>query len=324
MTRIRPQLGLVCITCSNRCRFRTITRTQFLKLSRPGRIATLEELYWDNLNRLHGVLSFCAHHDIRLYRMTSSLFPMSDEPLGEQVLRGFGALLSSVGRRAERLGIRMVMHPDQFVVLSSTSRQVVRTSIRILCKQALAMDLMGLPRSPWSTIILHGGKAGRGRHLVRTIQKLPDEIRSRLSLENDERAYSAAEILDVCRQAGVPMVFDNLHHAVREKLSSYDDPSIRRFVEAARATWPRPQWQLVHLSNGLESFCDARHSRLIAQVPPAYSDVPWIEVEAKGKEEAIFALRRGNGTAGSSQAPVSPEPARRTARPRTRPTGRAR
>ena len=60
----------------------------------------------------------------------------------------------------------------------------------------------------------------------------------------------------------------------------------------ARSTWPDPSWQMVHLSNGLESFSDARHSDLIADVPAAYRDVPWIEVEAKGKECAIAGLRQ--------------------------------
>jgi UV DNA damage endonuclease len=30
---------------------------------------------------------------------------------------------------------------------------------------------------------------------------------------------------------------------------------------------------------------------MIAHIPKAYRNVPWIEVEAKGKEEAIAALR---------------------------------
>ena len=184
------------------------------------------------------------------------------------------------------------MHPDQFVVLSSESRKVVRTSIAILCKQAMAMDLMGLPQSTWSTLILHGGKAGRGRFLVRMIPKLPAEIRARLSLENDEHAYGAADILDVCRRAGVPMVFDNLHHLVNQKLTSHDSPSMARYVALARDTWPDPTWQLVHLSNGHQHLHDQRHSDLIVHFPRAYKTVPWVEVEAKGKERAIFALRQ--------------------------------
>lgn len=286
-----PQLGLVCMTFSEQCRFRTITRTRYLGLAEAERQHTLEELYWANLNRLHGAISFCVHQGIRLYRMPSSLFPMSDESIGERVLRSFATLLSAVGRRAERAQLRMVMHPDQFVVLSSENDAVVRTSISILSKQALAMDLMSLPRTSWSTLIIHGGRAGRGDELVRVIEELPDPVRLRLSLENDEYAYSAADILDVCKRAGVPMVFDNLHHVIREKLDSHDDPSIARFVKLARSTWPDPSWQLVHLSNGAEELRDQRHSHLIRDWPSAYATVPWVEVEAKGKEQAIADLR---------------------------------
>ncbi|MEZ4618523.1 MAG: hypothetical protein R2867_23825 [Caldilineaceae bacterium] len=57
------------------------------------------------------------------------------------------------------------------------------------------------------------------------IQTLPDAVRSRLILENDERAYSASEFL---RLPGrwVPMVFDAHHHVCRERLESYEHPSI--------------------------------------------------------------------------------------------------
>ena len=63
-------------------------------------------------------------------------------------------------------------------------------------------------------------------------------------------------------------------------------------VAAAATTWPDPAWQVVHLSNGKGGFLDREHSDLIEQVPPAYRNVPWIEVEAKGKETAIAQLRR--------------------------------
>ena len=67
---------------------------------------------------------------------------------------------------------------------------------------------------------------------------------------------------------------------------------MREWVLRSRATWRPPEWQLVHLSNGIEGPQDRRHAHLITEFPSAYADVPWIEVEAKGKEEAIAALRR--------------------------------
>lgn len=295
-------LGLVCLSFGDECRFRTITRTRFLALSAEQRRPTLDELYRSNLQRLNGALHFCDRLGIRLYRATSSLFPMSDEPLGEQVLRGLSSELASIGPLAQRLGIRVVLHPDQFVVLNSDSPAVAATSVKIMKKHALAFDLMHLPRSSWSAMILHGGKSGRADVLVERIGKLPENVRSRLCLENDEYAYSASEILDVCRRAGVPMVFDNLHHAVKQKLVSYDDPSVARFVRAARDTWPRPDWQIVHLSNGKANFLDRNHSDFITDVPPAYRGLPWVEVEARAKERAILKLREDHGL-GVSVAP---------------------
>ena len=240
-----------------------------------------------------GMLSFCDRRNIRLYRIPSSLFPMSDEHLGRTTLTAMAANLASVGRRAQRLGIRVLVHPDQFVVLSSESSAVAKKSVRILKKHGLAMDLLGFPRSPWAAILIHGGKAGRADALVDQITRLPDDIRTRLCLENDEYSYSTADILDVCRRAGVPMIFDNHHHVIKEKLESFDDPGIATAVAAARDTWPDPAWQVVHLSNGKDRFNDRQHSDLIADFPAAYQSVPWIEVEAKGKERAIAGLREG-------------------------------
>src|SRR5215218_5761413 len=204
--RITPHLGLVCITFSEQCRFRAITRTRFLSL---------------------------------------------DE----------------IGRRLKRLGIRVVLHPDQFVVLNRESPAVAATSRLIMDKHARAFDLLGLPRSPWSAMILHGGKGGRGDELVRVIRDLPANVRRRLVLENDEFTFGAAEILDICRRAKVPMVFDCHHHVIKEKLDSYEHPSVARFTRAARPTWPDPSWQMVHLSNGAGSFSDRNHSELITSEP---------------------------------------------------------
>ena len=289
--RLRPRLGLVCVTHSDECRFRTITRARYLTLDEDHRRAALAQVYWDNLARLHWALGFCHRRGIRLYRVTSALFPLSDETLGEAVLRSMAANLSSFGRRAERLGIRVLMHPDQFVVLNSESPAVVNTSRIILRKHGLAMDLLGLPRSTWAAVIIHGGKSGRAKELADEIRRLPREVRRRLVLENDEYAFSAKEILAVCQSAGVPMVFDAHHHVVHENLDSYEHPSVRAMVAAARTTWPDPAWQVVHLSNGKDRFNDRNHSDFITAVPSAYRNVPWIEVEARGKELAIDRLR---------------------------------
>jgi UV DNA damage endonuclease len=287
-----PELGLVCLSSDEQCRFRTITRSRYLSLPEDERLKQLQALYWDNVQRLHWTLGYCARRNIRLYRATSGLFPMSDEPAGEAILRGMAGNLSSIGRRAKRLGIRVVLHPDQFVVLNSETEKTRATSRMILEKHALAFDLMGLPRSPWSLMNIHGGKAGRSVELIEAIKALPKNVRSRLTLENDEYSFGAADILDVCRRTGVPMLFDCHHHVIKEGLSDYDHPSVAKYTRLARDTWPKPQWQVCHVSNGDAAFLDRYHSQHITMIPKAFRDVPWIEVEARGKELAIAGLRQ--------------------------------
>ncbi len=288
---VTPQLGLVCITASKEIRYRTVTRKRLLQLPETEQEEVLRNLYTENLQRLNLAIDFCFANDIKLYRITSNLFPFADTESGENILNEFDEELLRTGKRATSAGIRLVVHPDQFVVLSSDNPEVIANSIKILQMHAMIMDKLGLPRSPWAMIEIHGGKSDRSERLVEVIGNLPEAIRSRLALENDEYAYSAQEILDVCRQAGVPMVFDAHHHIVHEHLGTYDDSSITEILAAAATTWPLRQWQLVHISNGREAFNDRNHSDLITVMPSSYCNAPWIEIEAKLKEEAIAKLR---------------------------------
>jgi len=287
-----PALGLVCITLSDEVRYRTITRTRLRQFAEAEQQTILRELYTHNLARFHAALTFCQAHQLHLYRFPANLFPFADTPVGAAVLTELAPALQAAGQRASAAAIRIVVHPDQFVVLSSESPSVVANSIANLTMQGWIMDLLEQPRSPWALMEIHGGKGGGGARLVQVIQQLPPAIRSRLCLENDENAYSAQEILTVCQAAGVPMIFDAHHHICKEKLTSYEDPSVAAMVAAARATWPDPTWQVVHLSNGREHFGHRSHSDLISAVPSAYLTAPWLEVEAKHKEVAIEHLRQ--------------------------------
>lgn len=59
----------------------------------------------------------------------------------------------------------------------------------------------------------------------------------------------------------------------------------------ARETWGKAEHQLVHISNGRTAFADRRHADFIDMLPSAYSEAPWIEIEAKSKKLAIYRLR---------------------------------
>jgi UV DNA damage endonuclease len=287
-----PALGLVCITASDAVRYKTITRKRLLALDLAEQQTVLRTLYAENLRRLNSAIEFCHRHNIWLYRLPSSPFPFADDTLGEAILADMRAELAQVGQLSHTLGIRLVLHPDQFVVLNSDRPDVIANSIKILSAQARTFDWMGLPQSSWTAMNVHGGKGDRAERLVSVIRDLPDSIRLRLTLENDEYTYRAAEMVDICRAATVPLVFDAHHHIVHEKLDSYEHPSVAEMLAAARTTWSVPDWQLVHISNGRNSFQDQQHSDFIYDMPSSYREVSWIEVEAKQKEAAIARLQQ--------------------------------
>lgn len=288
---IKPRLGLVCITASDAVRFRTTTRKRLLQMSADERRATLRALYADNLARLERAIDFCIERNVKLYRVTSALLPFADDEAGASLLDEFSNEMRRVGAHAIKSGVRLVLHPDQFVVLNSDSEQVRRNSRKILETHARIFDLLAQPRSEWAAMNIHGGKGGRADQLVAAIKELPENVRSRLTLENDEYIYSAAQILDICRRARVPMIFDAHHHICRENLSSYDDECVIEMFDAARTTWLHPEWQIVHISNGRNSFNDRSHSDFIDAMPEIFRRAPYIEVEAKSKELAIERLQ---------------------------------
>jgi UV DNA damage endonuclease len=289
--RVVNNLGLVCITLSDEVRYKRTTRKRLLSLPENEQAELLRTLYAANATVIENAVAFCIANDVRLYRISSDVFQFSDEPFGREILSEISDRLAAIGRQALDHGIRLVMHPDQFVVLSSDSDDVVANSIKILEMHGNTLDLLMQPRSEWATLTIHGGKGNRPDRLVESVSRLPEAVRTRIAFENDEYAYSSTEILDVCRRAGVPMIFDAHHHVCRERLDDFNDPSVAEMFWAARETWDDPANQLVHISNGREHFNDRAHSDLIAAMPDVYLNAPWIEVEAKHKELAIAGLK---------------------------------
>ena len=225
----------------------------------------------------------------RLYRMPSGLLPWldsADPAVARAAEAAFAQALPHLrGALAGFDDVRVTSHPDQFCVLSSDRPDVVASSVRMLVAEARIMDALGLPRSPWAGINIHGGKAERLDALRRVVDALPDAVRSRLTLENDERAYSVPDLCAV----GVPVVFDAHHETVRQRCA-VDAPHLAEHAAMAIRTWRDESSALAHLSNGLDGIHDRRHSDLITYTFPALDGHAWIDVEAKGKERAVLAL----------------------------------
>ena len=263
-------------------------------------IERIKETYHHNVDSHIALIPKLKLANIHSFRLTSGLFPLW-EFLGEDYAKNDQQLISKLnhlGKLFTEAGIRVSCHPGQFTVISSDSDRVVANSIRELEYHAWVFDMMNLPRSPYAAINIHGGKADRSDRIKEVYSSLHDMVKSRLTLENDERCYNVKQLLDIHEHTGIPVVLDSHHYAFNSEDYSFDDAFI-----LTQATWGNNIKPLQHLSNtepGMEngSFNERRaHSRFIHYIPSQQLEAIKnnsidVDVEAKEKNLAIFKMRK--------------------------------
>src|SRR5690606_25679090 len=102
--------------------------------------------------------------------------------------------------------MRVSFHPDQFTLLNSPSESIFENSLRELRYHAAVLEAMNLPQEHKIQIHVGGIYNDKQTSIQRFIDRfalLPDEIKTRLAIENDDRLYSLADCLSIHRQTGV-------------------------------------------------------------------------------------------------------------------------
>lgn len=289
------RLGLCCLFQKEDIRFRTTTATALSQLQTRERIEKLRSLAAHNAAALHAAIAYCEVHGIGCFRVNSQILPLKTHPtlgydaslLGEENIQAY----RSCGELARRAALRISFHPDQFVVLSSPNAAVVTNSIAELEYQAEVAEWINA-----DVINIHGGggygdKPAALQRLIDSAGQLSDRVRSRLSLENDDRTYTPSDLLPVCEQLRLPFVYDVHHHRCHD-----DGIDVETATRLAIKTWDRePLFHISSPRNGWSGDNPRAHSDYIN--PEDFPDL-WdemditVEVEAKAKELAVGALAK--------------------------------
>jgi UV DNA damage endonuclease len=119
------------------------------------------------------------------------------------------------------------MHPDQFTLINSLDEEIFARSVKELMYHAHVLDLLTAADTTHKVQIHVGGVYDdKEESIVRFIARykmLPLKIRKRLVIENDERSYGASDCLTIHDRIGVPVVFDALHHRIKNEGESLRD-----------------------------------------------------------------------------------------------------
>ena len=277
----------------------TTNRGMTKKTFQQRGIAYASELALMNAKDLLPILKWNLKNRIKLFRMSSDIFPWASEYSLKDLpeYRQIKFYLKQAGEFALANNIRITTHPGPFNVLGSPNEAAVLNTISDLELHGEVFDLMGLHRSPYNKINIHcNGTYGNkqttmDRFCDNFTNRLSDAVKSRLTLENDDKGsmYSVKDLMYIHSKVGIPIVFDYHHHKF-----CTGDLTEQEALTLAASTWPQDIIPVVHYSESKalhESNIKIKpqaHSDYITSLPNTYGLKIAIQVEAKAKERAIL------------------------------------
>lgn len=217
-------------------------RTMIDRKFKLGGLQLASDIALANARDLLTILQWNEAHGIRLFRIGSELFPrwnhyrLEDLPNIVEIAQH----LRAAGDYARAHGHRITTHPGPFHILGSPDSVVVDNSIIGLERHSELFDLMGFAPSFENKINIHigatyGDKPGTVARWLHNYDRLSDNVKQRLVIENDDKAsmYSVRELYDTLyAAAGIPITFDYWHHTFNT-----GDLSEEEAFFMARETW---------------------------------------------------------------------------------------
>tara|TARA_B110000858_G_C17768381_1_gene458238 strand:+ start:132 stop:1028 length:897 start_codon:yes stop_codon:yes gene_type:complete len=292
-------LGYACInTVLSKNKIMT-NRTMRRKTFDAQGIDYVSELALLNVKDLKTIVQWNNEMGIKLFRLSSQIFPWSDEySIGDlQDSVEICERMLEVGKIAKDGGQRLTMHPGPYNCLASPTQKVVEKTIRELNFHSEQFNMMGYDPSPYNKINIHVGGAYGDKEttlarFVENFRLLNNDTKKRLVIENDDspNEYSVKDLHEgIYKSIGIPITFDYFHHKFNTGGLNEEEA-----LKLAATTWPDGIAQCCHYSESRrkekldESIRPQAHSDIIYDRINTYGLEPDIVIEAKLKEQAIF------------------------------------
>jgi len=276
----------------------TTGRTMIKRTFKAKGISYASDLGLQNTKDLFEIVKWNNENGFPFFRITSNLFPWSSEYNLEDMpdYHEIGGILANVGKYVADNNMRITSHPGPFNVLTSPHPHVVTNCITDLSIHGEVFDMIGLSRTPYNKINIHiggayGDKESAMKRFCENFERLPDSVKSRLTVENDDKAsmYSVKDLYyGVYKHIGIPIVFDYHHHQF-----CTGDMSEQDALEMAISSWPKDITPATHYSESRReeqedmSIRVQAHSDYVLNKIETYGNTIDVMVEAKHKELAV-------------------------------------
>lgn len=275
----------------------TITYTQFEKENEP--FDKLYTIITNNLDALKEILFYNIKNNLHFYRLTSKLIPLAThDKVHFDYINPFLDQYKELGHLIRENNIRLDVHPDQYAVLNSVNKGVVKNTFEILDYHYKILEALKIEDK---VIILHvgGNNFGKEKSMKRFInnfKKLPKHIQEVIAIENDDKVFNLSDVLSISKVLDIPVVLD-YHHFV----CNNNGERIEDLIESVFATW-KGKTPKIHFSSPkskLKKEFRSHHDYIdsnsfisfLEKIKFINKDFD-IMLEAKAKDDALFRLVR--------------------------------
>ncbi|MDR4950091.1 UV DNA damage repair endonuclease UvsE [Neobacillus cucumis] len=277
---------------------KTLTYTRYQQLSASERVEKLLEVTRLNLRHTLRMLYYNLAHEIELYRFSSSIVPLATHP---EVRWDFTAPFEKewreIGDLVKKNHLRVSFHPNQFTLFTSPKQSITENAVIDMTYHYQMFEAMGIENQGLINIHIGGAYGDKATALSRFYQNLttlPAPIKKVMTLENDDKTYTAEETLLVCEKEGIPLVFDYHHHMANLSGSPLEE-LLPRIFETWSTVGVIPKIHISSPKNEKEfrshaDFVDSEFIMpLVSLLRELGQDVDFM-IEAKAKDQAALKL----------------------------------
>jgi len=200
------------------------------------KISRLRKVAKDNILNTLKILENNKALGINVYGLSPKLFPLPNYPDLEyfRYIDSLKGELLELGNYIKENDFRVNIHLENTIIINSISDKVLQDAIKDLKYQNVLLNYMGLDEK-YKIIINVGGayinKTDAMERFYDTLRNLPENLKKRLALKNDDNTISPNTMIKICDKFSIPFFLnmdnENIDNAVIDKsIRSWENKDI--------------------------------------------------------------------------------------------------
>ncbi len=255
----------------------------------------LDRIIVSNFLDLEQIIIYNIKNNIHFYRLSSGIIPLATHnKVNFNYIDRYKKYYDKIGYLIKKSNMRVDFHPNQYCVLNSTNKDVVKSSIEILKYHYNLLEAFNIDEK---VLILHIGSNTFGKkcsltRFISNFRSLPEYLQKVLVIENDDKIFNVEDCLYLNEKLGVPICFDYHHYICNKSDVDYEKIFATFKGKKVKVHFSSPKNKTKKDFRSHNDYIDSNEFISFLESIKKYKVDIDIMIEAKKKDEAVFRLIR--------------------------------